>query len=392
MKWSGNVKKSVIEYGAYGDGVHDDFAAVQAALDSGAEEIYIPQGIYCISDTLKVHSNTRITADKTAKIVMKCKTRRQRNDFLLSNSDTAGGNKNITIVGGIWDGNNTAPENAKPDIFDKNGYSGAVLNFVNVDGLKLQDMVIANSVTYYVRMAKLRNFEIENIDFVSDKFGHNQDGLHFGGDVKHGIVRNIRALSYGQTNDDMVALNADDSIERVENLDLVRDDIEDITIENIYTESCHSIIRMLSITAAIRNIRIKNVYGGFRCYAINADAARYCRTPLFKDEDMPNGVGIIENIEIENFRCFPVPNMDSSSGMTGGTTQTALMMETKVDNFIIKNFEQITRDDAPKDFSAMKMRNVADINVCADGVEYHIKEKSDVLDIGNFTDIVINKA
>ena len=272
--------KNVLEYGAVGDGIHDDYPAIQAVLDCGADEVIIPHGVYCISQTLLVKSNTSIIADKTAKIVMKSTARRKRNEFLLSNSDVEKGNNNIKIIGGIWDGNNMAPENAKPDLFDKEGYSGAMLNFVNVDGLELKNMVLSNSVTFYVRMCKVHNFTIEDISFVCDNFGANQDGLHFGGDVKHGIVKNIRALSFGQTNDDMIALNADDCIERVENLDLCCDSIEDITFENIYAENCYTIIRMLSVTSEIKNIHIKNVYAGFRAIAINADGARHCATPL----------------------------------------------------------------------------------------------------------------
>ena len=119
-----NTSVSVKDFGAYGDGVHDDRAAIQAALDSGAEKITIPQGIYPISDTLWIGSDTAIFADACAKLVMKSKTRRRRGDFLLSNRDLEGGNRNIRIIGGIWDGNNQAPENQKPDIFDKMGYSG----------------------------------------------------------------------------------------------------------------------------------------------------------------------------------------------------------------------------------------------------------------------------
>lgn len=130
--------------------------------------------------------------------------------------------RTIAIFGGVWDGNNTAANNAKPDLFDKNGYSGAVLNFSGVEQLKLSGLAVANSVTYNIRMTRIENFSIEDIDFVSDAFGQNQDGLHFGGEIRNGRVKNIRALSNGQTNDDLIALNADDSVERVENLDLVR--------------------------------------------------------------------------------------------------------------------------------------------------------------------------
>ena len=376
------MRKSVTDFGAVGNGIADDYGAFQKALDSGAKEIYVPQGVYCISETLKIKSDTHIIAEKTAKIVMKSKIRRMRNQFLLSNSDTENGNKNIAITGGIWDGNNQAPENAKPDLFDKNGYSGALLNFVNVDGLTLCDMVIANSVTYYVRMSRLRNFEITDISLVSDKFGVNQDGLHFGGDVKHGVVKNLRALSRGQTNDDMIALNADDSIERVENLDLVRDSIEDITFENIYTDNCHTIIRMLSVTAKIKNIRFKNIYGGFRCNAINADGARYCRTPLFNDEEHPEGVGEISDIYIENFVCFPVFDLPGDFGGTRVTPSEALRMEVSVDNFKISGFRYETERSC--ECPALRVKNVTNQKIIVDTAEYILKEKDEELVVNSF--------
>jgi len=381
------MKVSVFDFGAFGDGIHDDKTAIQSALDSGAEEILIPQGIYNISDTLKIHSNTYISADRNAKIVMKSETRRKRGDFLLSNADADTGNVNICIRGGIWDGNNQAPENAKPDLMDKTGYSGAVLNFVNLKGLRLENMVIANSVTYYVRMSRVHDFTIEGIDFVSDSFGVNQDGIHVGGDVKHGKISNIRALSFGQTNDDMIALNADDSIERVENLDLARDIIEDIEIENIFTESCHTIIRMLSVTAPIRNIRIKNVYGGFRCYAVNADAARYCRTPLFGDVDHPMGVGLIENVSFENFTCFHSENLPEGFGGTASSQQPAIVLESNAKNLKFTNFKYLKGEN---DSMALLARNIVDTRILADEAEYEIKEKSDRIVIDNFQNLKVN--
>ena len=342
-----------------------------------------------ISQTLKVNSDTYIVADRNAKIVMKSTSRKKRNEFLLSNSDAVNGNENIKISGGIWDGNNTSPEHVKPDLFDKNGYSGALLNFVNVDGLALHDMVLANSVTYYTRICKVHNFTIENIDFVSDRFGANQDGLHFGGDVKYGRVKNIRALSYGQTNDDMIALNADDSIERVENLDLCCDTIEDITFENIYTENCHTIIRMLSITAEIKNIRFKNIYGGFRCYAVNADGARYCRTPLFEEEEYPDGVGKISNIYFENFTCFPVFDLPQGFGGTQAVAQTALLFETNVDRFRISDFQYLCCEEDQKRCPALKARNLAGGKICADNRDYFLEDKDDIVVLENLKDVDI---
>lgn len=379
--------KSVIEFGALGNGVNDDYAAFQKALDE-CREIYIPMGVYNIGETLKIHSDTKIKAEKNAKIVMKSATRRHRNDFLLTNSDFEKGNKNISIEGGIWDGANYLPENQKLDLFDKNGYSGSVLNFINVDGLTLKNMVIANSVTYYVRMSHLHNFVIEDIDFLSDNFGVNQDGLHFGGDVKHGKVKNIRALSYGQTNDDLIALNGDDSVERIENLDLARDDIEDITFENLYAENCHTIIRILSIDVAIRNIHFKNVYGGFRCNAINADAARYCRTPLFEEDDYPQGVGFVEDFSIENFTCYPVCELPEAWNGTKSKPKTALLFESAMNNFSITNFNYI--GDCVNVPSLMA-KNIVSQKITADGKDYILETKEDELQLGSFTQLAVKK-
>ncbi len=382
---------SVRDFGAFGDGMHDDYEALQRALDSGAAEIEIPQGIYCVSGTLKIHSNTHIYADHGAKLVMKSSERRHRNDFLLTNADTVNGNVNIGITGGIWDGNNRSEQNKKPDdLFDKNGYSGTVLNFAGVDGLALRHMVIANSTTYYVRMYRLENFDIEDISFVSDRIGWNQDGLHFGGRVRHGRVKDIRALSYGQTNDDMIALNADDSVERIENMDGCRDIIEDIVFENIYCESCHCIIRMLSVTAPIRNIRFKNVFGGYRNYAINGDGARYCRTPLFKEEEFPDGAGCIENIEIENFRCYPVKQPPSSWEGTKGNCSVGLMLETRINNFRISGFS-FSQETEGEECVALQMRNTPGQRIIADGKVYETDSKTDVIRIADFREISIDR-
>ena len=95
---------SVRQFGAQGDGFTDDYAAIQTALDSGESEIVIPQGIYPISGTLRVHSHTRITAEGDAKLIMRGENRRQRGDFLLTNADPEAGNTDIVITGGMTNG------------------------------------------------------------------------------------------------------------------------------------------------------------------------------------------------------------------------------------------------------------------------------------------------
>ena len=312
-----------------GDGVADATEVLQQELDRGGE-IRIPCGNYRITRTLLVSANTAIIADAGARFILCGETPHRRGDFLLSNRELQKGDRNIAIYGGIWDGNNQGKYNTKnPDLFAADAYSGAVLNFFNVSGLKLHDMVIANSVTFNIRMCRICDFEIRNIGFQSDRPGFNQDGLHFGGFVKNGIIENIRAITRGQTTDDMLALNADDCMTRLENLDLLRGPIENLSFKNIFADDCYTGIRMLSVDAPIRNIRFENLTFGCRTYAINMDAARYCRTPLFRNEDYPDGVGRIENVEIVGMNTW----------RTGGELPL-LAIESNVRNFSITKFNR----------------------------------------------------
>lgn len=319
---------NIKDFGATGNGLTDDTAYIQQALDQG-REIYIPDGDYRITKTLLVKSNTTIHAQEKARLFMCGNTPKKRNDFLISNSDTENGNCNIKITGGIWDGNNQGTYNTKPDLFDQNGYSGAVMNFVNIEGLYLYDFTVANSVTYNIRMCKLNNFEIKNINFFSEKLAFNQDGLHFGGEVHNGVIENINAVSDGQTNDDLIALNADDCIERVENFDLVCGDISDIKINNVYAENCFTFVRMLSVNSSIYNIEINNVKGGCRNYALNLDAGRYCRTPLFRD--ITEKVGNIYNVSVNH---MDVAWSESSP------EKAMIVIESNVDHFQLRHVKR----------------------------------------------------
>jgi len=48
---------NVLDFGAVGDGVADDTAAIQAAFNSGIKDIYIPKGTYRITSTLTISGN-----------------------------------------------------------------------------------------------------------------------------------------------------------------------------------------------------------------------------------------------------------------------------------------------------------------------------------------------
>lgn len=54
---------SVKDFGAVGDGVADDTAAIQAALDTKTSKVYLPSGAYVTSSTIKVYPDQMLVGD-----------------------------------------------------------------------------------------------------------------------------------------------------------------------------------------------------------------------------------------------------------------------------------------------------------------------------------------
>jgi hypothetical protein len=188
----------------------------------------------------------------------------------------------------------------------------------------------------------------------------------------------------------MIALNADDCVERVENFDLSRDAIEDITFENIYAESCYTVVRVLSVTAPIRNIVFKNVYAGYRNYVINADGARYCRTPLFDEKDYPVGVGCIENFLMENVVVHPVFENVANKNIAAVFDPTyAFRLESLCQNFQVKNLRFTNSNPA---VYALLAANVTDTEIVADGKKYTVKDKQDKVLLNDFKQLTVASA
>ncbi|MDO9063548.1 MAG: glycosyl hydrolase family 28-related protein [Microbacterium sp.] len=88
---------SVNSFGAEGDGIADDTAAIQAALDSGAEVVYFRPGDYLITSTVRIpdsvtrlnfmFSNIRISASMSKRFGIDA--RRERPIFVIDGTDDA---------------------------------------------------------------------------------------------------------------------------------------------------------------------------------------------------------------------------------------------------------------------------------------------------------------
>lgn len=393
---------SVKQYGAEGNGKKDDLFAVQKAIDN-EKELFFPKGIYLISDTIKIPSDRKLTFESGSKLKLKAKTKRKRGDFLLTNSDITGGNENITITGATLDGNNGYYKHKRPkNIFKKDGYSGILINFCNVKNLTLSNLTLQDPVSYYTRFCKIDGFLIEDIILKSKRILPNQDGIHFAGKVKNGTVKNVRAESYGQTNDDLLALNADDYLGRIEEFDTECGEIENVLFDTVYAESCHDAVRLLSYRSAIRNVTFKNLNVGFRRCAIDNNAARGCRAELFKEEDEPNGVGRIENVKFLDCTFWHTKEYPLFwKGSIGVLSHPYIKwgaignnVEMKNCRFIdpppLRKFLKIKTKNTGKGFPAFLINNVINETVVADGKTYRIEKKEDELILSDLTDLSIN--
>lgn len=314
-------------------------AALHRAFAAGERNIFLPAGRHLVTETIRVPSGVRLLADPDAHVILADGAARTSGDYLLTNADHEAGARDITIEGGLWDGNNRG--NPRPTGLFDDGYTGAMFHFENVTGLTLRNLTLTNAEAYYTRYTHVHDFHVEDIRFDSDNVRNNNDGVHLGGNCSHGVIRNIRGLRPGVTGDDMVPLNADDALQRTEVRGMTNGPIENIEIENIQAEDCHSFVRLLSVWSPIRNVRITNVSGTCSVSAINADAARGCRVPIFdeKNPPFPDGVGLLENIEATLLRV--------AKSQPNGIA--LLRLETRMKNFTIRDFERLTeKDQDPK--------------------------------------------
>lgn len=100
---------SVKDFGAVGDGVSDDTAAIQYALNSGYG-IYFPKGTYIITSQITIPSNSNITGEGPLSVIKRgaSTTAPANNSFIINTNWAASGYSgdiNITISDIAFDGN-----------------------------------------------------------------------------------------------------------------------------------------------------------------------------------------------------------------------------------------------------------------------------------------------
>lgn len=252
--------------GLAGDGVHDDTAAIQALLDSRRTYVSLPAPPrhYLISNTLRIYSNQTLELGPATTIRLGDGS----DCVMITNADHESGEENISLVGGIWDMNNEGQSLTEyqktrnwKGAYEPSRYLGVLMRFNRVKNLTLRNLVLKDPVTFSVQLGNLDGFTIEGIVFDHNLLRSNMDGVHVHGNSRHGRITNLK----GATNDDLVALNADDG----EIFEMSRGPIEDIAVDGIWARDGYTAVRLLSAGSPIRRVRLANIFGTFRFNAIS---------------------------------------------------------------------------------------------------------------------------
>ena len=161
---------NVADFGAVGDGVADDSAAIQAAVDAAeGKTLFFPQtsaNIYRITTTVELPSYIDIVFDPGVAI----RVGNGANCSIFTNDDYVGGNSNITILRGIFDSNKA---NQSADF--------ATLNFDNINNCVFEECVVNGSFTVgYVALGAFHLENSDNCQFINCKLSAaGSEGLYF---------------------------------------------------------------------------------------------------------------------------------------------------------------------------------------------------------------------
>lgn len=251
---------NVKDFGALGDGSTDDINSIQSALNQGTQTIIFPKGTYVVSQSISIPSDRHlILFDGT---IVKLKS--LSDTLLVTNSDWDDGNHNITIEGGIWDGNGSNQTNKVGMGTDPNTWHGTLMRFQNVNGLRISNTIIKDPGWFGIHLGKVKDFTVENITFDYRLYGG--DCLHISGLSNNGFVHNLKD-PYGEHDDSFVAIMSTDAPQ----FDITPGEIHHIVVDGVFTEPSDSTenattfrgagIDFLDTGAGIHDISVSNVIG-----------------------------------------------------------------------------------------------------------------------------------
>ena len=156
-------------------------------------------------------------------------------------------NRNITIRGGIWNGNGLKQNRAdnpavgdQTDVIgtqrfpdgDTQNYYGCLVKFADIDNILFEKATVRNPRTYGFALGGLTNYVFRDIIFERDYHIENGDNIHLHGHCYNGIIENLS----GQSGDDFVAVTTSEA----QRLSMRVGDVIGLKIRNIYSYGLNS--------------------------------------------------------------------------------------------------------------------------------------------------------
>jgi len=209
---------------------------------------------------------------------------------------------NISITGGIWNGNGYR------EGLSKQMHSSSTYGFVTgirmygVKNIQLKDINLINTRTYACLFHTNENVVVENMNIYQGETVYvNQDGLDFDGYQNNIKVNGLRA----KCGDDAITLNTSLLKNGVDPGDYTvyfgkSGSATNVDFQNLYFDNSQMGIRLLSGNKLIDNVSIRNVEGICQAYWLVID--NYLQNPAGLEDAGPGNVGkvLIENINVTN--------------------------------------------------------------------------------------------
>jgi hypothetical protein len=251
----------------------DDTALIQSILDRasklGSLKLIVDGPILVAG--LKVHSNTTIECLGSGSGFFLADHSDQP---IIRNADpslTERKNRNISFLGGTYNGNGAKQAHDVPGRGWMTGFG-----LFGVEQVTFRDVTIKNATTFAVHMTNWERAVFENIDLdnhTKEPKRQHQCGVQVSGPGRSLSMRNIR----GETQDDFIALNADDGHSDWNQAgEFVRNDsfgpyasfgpITDVDIDGVQIDGAENAIRILSRQSRVDRVSIRNVQGSFSKY------------------------------------------------------------------------------------------------------------------------------
>jgi polygalacturonase len=308
LTWAmtGSAKEfNVREFGAKGDGIHFDTAAIQRALDACADSggtVEFPAGTY-LSKPLTLHSQTTVKLDAGATLqagTNQSDFMKQPGDWLKAtrNSDFIpfiGGKHltNVTLTGGVIDGGGAAwwgeAEKARRI---KPGYTLPRPNLIALEqgkNLCLKDITLQNSPKFHFVPGECEGVVISNVTVLAPVGAANTDALDPSG-CKDVLITKCHI----DVGDDNVCIKAGKKVAGREFAS------EDITVTDCVFLHGHGVSIGGETAGGVHNVTVKN------CTFENTDNG-------IRIKSQPGKGGLVENLVYDG---ITMKNVDPAITLT----------------------------------------------------------------------------